>query len=238
MIAFYHWVDKTFYGPADTSSSLLTRTMAQVTQDDKPVPSEPSLSSSSSPSSAYPPGSFAEFFGWFRLPPRIFFDLSYAKGSTVFTEWAVLFFGSYLVMDITIGYCYYRERITFISGYFHHALHLYMCYMALSHEVATYLSHFMNVEIATAVLATGFLFPGRRNDKLFGLMFIICRILIDLPFTHEVVRNTSMTMPCKILTLIKIPMNFKLFANWVKQQQKLRKQSQDALRKAQQMKKE
>ncbi|KAG0345639.1 hypothetical protein BG004_003385 [Podila humilis] len=113
-----------------------------------------------------------------------------------------------------------------------------MCYMALSHEVATYLSLFVNVEIATAILGTGFIFPGRRNDKLFGVMFIICRILIDLPLSHEMVRNTSMTLPCKILTLVKIPMNFKLFADWIKQQQNQRKRSQDALRKARQTKKE
>jgi hypothetical protein len=100
----------------------------------------------------YPPGSFAEVFGRFHLPPRLIFDLTFLQGRNTFTEWVVLLFAGYLIMDIVVGVIYYREKITFMSGYFHHALHLLMCYVAFQSNVLNNLVIFLLVQGKTVIL--------------------------------------------------------------------------------------
>lgn len=101
MYTFYHHVDSTFYAPK------------------------------SSPKASYPPWSFAAFFGRFHIPPRLFFDATFSPVRDALTEWAVLILASYLVMDLSMGQIYYRERITFVGGYVHHSMYLYICCVAL-----------------------------------------------------------------------------------------------------------
>ncbi|KAG0338418.1 hypothetical protein BG000_004003 [Podila horticola] len=105
---FYRQVDSTFYAPV------------------------------SSPAKAYPARSFAQFFGWFRLPPRLIFDFSFSPGTSVFAEWVILFFASYMIMDLVLGVIYNRDKISLLSGYFHHTFHLYVVHVALQTETALY----------------------------------------------------------------------------------------------------
>lgn len=101
---FYRQVDSTFYAP-----------MSSSTRD-------------------YPAWSYAQVFGWLRLPPRLFFDTTFSPGTTVFAEWTILFFASYLSMDLVLGMIYYRDKITLLSGYFHHTFHLFVCLIAIRTE--------------------------------------------------------------------------------------------------------
>lgn len=67
------------------------------------------------------------------------------------------------------------------------------------------------------------MFPHLRSDKLFGVLFFLIRIVIDVLMSHEMLRNTSMSYMAKILTVSKVPLNFKLFADFVGQQRRLRR---------------
>lgn len=101
MLDFYRHIDATFYAPA------------------------------SSPKATYPAGSFAELFGWFRLPTRLFFDMTFSPAAAMYAQWMMLFFASYLSMDLVIGSIYYKEKITLISGYLHHSLYIFICNVSL-----------------------------------------------------------------------------------------------------------
>ncbi|KAG0356718.1 hypothetical protein BG005_004330 [Podila minutissima] len=125
-------------------------------------------------------------------------------------------------MDIVVGLIYYREKITFLSGYFHHALHLLMCAIAFHCNTIDNLAIFLLVEVPTSILALGFMFPHLRNDKLFGVLFFVIRIVIDVLMSHEMLRNTSMGNAPKIMTAFKVPLNFKLFVDFIGQQKRLR----------------
>ncbi|KAG0338416.1 hypothetical protein BG000_004001 [Podila horticola] len=130
-------------------------------------------------------------------------------------------------MDIVVGLIYYREKITFMSGYFHHALHLLMCVIAFHCNTIDNLVIFLLVEVPTSILALGFMFPRFRNDKLFGMLFFIIRIVVDVIMSHEMLRNTSMGNAPKIMTAFKVPLNFKLFVDFIGQQKRLhRRQGQ------------
>ncbi|KAI9238454.1 MAG: hypothetical protein BYD32DRAFT_265138 [Podila humilis] len=190
---FYRQVDSTFY--ASVSSS---------TRD-------------------YPAWSYARVFGWFRLPPRLFFDTTFSPGTTVFAEWTILFFASYLSMDLVLGMIYYRDKLTLLSGYFHHTFHLFVCHVAIRTETVVPCVLLFYAEIPTTVLSLGFMFPHLRHDDLFGLTFVLSRFVMDALMTHELLRNTSMAPLCKFLIASKVPVNIKFFIDWIKQQRRLRR---------------
>ncbi|KAG0356720.1 hypothetical protein BG005_004332 [Podila minutissima] len=148
---------------------------------------------SSSTKASYPAWSFAAFFGRPSIPPRLFFDASLSPVRDALTEWAVMVLASYLVVDLTMGRKYYRERISLIGGYVHHSMYLYICSVALYTDYTVGMVLFFFDEIPTAVLGTGFVFPQLRHDTLFGLVYFITRMVLDPLMTHEILRNTTMT---------------------------------------------
>ncbi|KAG0338419.1 hypothetical protein BG000_004004 [Podila horticola] len=194
MYDFYNHVDSTFYAP------------------------------SSSAKASYPAWSFAAFFGRFSIPPRLFFDATFSPVRDALTEWAVLVLASYLVMDLTLGRRYYRERISFVGGYVHHSMYLYICCVALYTDYTVGMVLFFFDEIPTAVLGTGFVFPQLRHDTLFGLVYFVTRMVLDPLMTHEILRNTTMTPMGKFVTVIKNPLNVKFFIDYIQQQKRLRRQ--------------
>ncbi|KAF9313091.1 hypothetical protein BG003_005627 [Podila horticola] len=194
MYDFYNHVDSTFYAP------------------------------SSSAKASYPAWSFAAFFGRFSIPLRLFFDASFSPVRDALTEWAVLVLASYLVMDLTLGRRYYRERISFVGGYVHHSMYLYICCVALYTDYTVGMVLFFFDEIPTAVLGTGFVFPQLRHDTLFGLVYFVTRMVLDPLMTHEILRNTTMTPMGKFVTVIKNPLNVKFFIDYIQQQKRLRRQ--------------
>ncbi|KAG0037936.1 hypothetical protein BGZ82_001524 [Podila clonocystis] len=196
ILDFYRHIDATFYAPA------------------------------SSHKASYPTGSFAELFGLFRLPTRMFFDMTFSPAAAVYAQWTMLFFASYLSMDLVIGSIYYKEKITLISGYLHHSLYIFICNVSLWTGYTVPCAYLYFMEIPTAILGAGFIFLCLRYDNLFGLFFFIFRIVLDPLMAHEILRNTTMTPIGKAMVLIKIPVNIKLFVDWIVRQKKLRRRAQ------------
>ncbi|KAF9017581.1 hypothetical protein BGZ52_004955 [Haplosporangium bisporale] len=203
MLNFYRHIDDTFYAPA------------------------------SSPKAAYPTGSWAELFGWFRLPTRLFFDMTFSPAAAAYAQWMMLFFASYLSMDLVFGTIYYKEKITLISGYLHHSLYIFICNVSLCTGYTVPCAYLYFMEIPTAFLGTGFIFPSLRHDNLFGLLFFVFRIVLDPLMAHEILRNTTMTPIGKAMVLIKIPVNIKFFVDWIVRQKKLRRRAQQQQRQLQ-----
>ncbi|KAF9274518.1 hypothetical protein BGZ74_004324, partial [Mortierella antarctica] len=196
MYDFYHHVDSTFYAP------------------------------SSSTKASYPAWSFTAFFGRLSIPPCLFFDASFSPVRDALTKWAVLVLPSYLVMDLTLGRKYYRERISLIGGYVHHSVYLYICSVVLYTNYTVGMVLFFFDEIPTAVLGTGFVFPQLRHDTLFGLVYFITQMVLDPLMAHEILRNTTMTPMGKFVTVIKNPLNVKFFVDYIQQQKRLRRQKE------------
>ncbi|KAG0082966.1 hypothetical protein BGZ93_008539 [Podila epicladia] len=195
MLDFYRHIDATFYAPVSSTKAL------------------------------YPIGSWAELFGWLRLPTRLFFDMTFSPAGAVYAQWMMLFFASYLSMDLVIGTIYYKEKITLISGYLHHSLYIFICNVSLWTGYTVPCAYLYFMEIPTAFLGAGFIFPSLRDDNLFGLLFFIFRIALDPLMAHEILRNTTMTPIGKAMVLIKVPLNIKFFVDWIVRQKKLRRRA-------------
>ncbi|KAF9293643.1 hypothetical protein BGZ74_011603 [Mortierella antarctica] len=133
----------------------------------------------------------------------------------VYAQWMMLFFASYLSMDLVDGMIYYKEKITLISGYLHHALYIFICNVSLWTGYTVPCAYLYFMEIPTAILGAEFIFPSLRDDNLFGLLFFIFRIVLDSLMAHETLRNTTMTPMGKFVTIIKNPLNVKFFVDYI-----------------------
>lgn len=91
----------------------------------------------------------------------------------------MLFFLSANLMDLLIGWHYYRELLDPFSCYFHHTF--YMCFILtlLAHHYATGFLLCFLLEIPTAVLAVGTVYKECRSDLLFGVTFLLTRVMYN-----------------------------------------------------------
>lgn len=74
-------------------------------------------------------------------------------------------------------------------------------------------------------MGLGFIYEPLRCDILFGVSFVIFRILWDSCITHEIVMIRPETQTAtKVILIFTSAMNFKFFIDWVKQQIRLKSQ--------------
>ncbi|KAF9997990.1 hypothetical protein BGZ79_008318 [Entomortierella chlamydospora] len=161
---------------------------------------------------------------------RWFFDLRHTPSDSSIAQAAVIFFACYLILDMACGALHYRERVTILTGWFHHTMYTGICYYTLITGESHTFASFLVIEVPTFIMGLGFLHKPLRNDMLFGLTFILFRILFDFALTHEMVMNrTGLTTISRIILLFKTCMNFKFLIDWINQQIRLRRKRASAL---------
>ncbi|KAG0359234.1 hypothetical protein BG005_001180 [Podila minutissima] len=197
--AFYRYIDQTFY--ATTPSAV----------------------------AALPRWSFARVFSWFSIPPHLIFDFRFKPEASSLAEWTMMFFGTYMIADLAIGSIYYAEKITLVTGWCHHAIFIAAALGSMFVDTTAVNALCVAEELPTAIVSTGFMFKRLRNDMLFGAVFVLMRLVYDILFSYELLRNwTQMGAPWKTFILIKTAFNFKYFQGWVVQQMALRKRERKA----------
>ncbi|KAG0272550.1 DiGeorge syndrome critical region protein 14 [Linnemannia exigua] len=154
---------------------------------------------------------------------RLFFDLRFTPDDNSGTIKLVVFFMAYLIMDITLGLLYYREQVTLLAGWLHHIVYIGITYYAVTQgETFTYAS-FMPMEVPTIVVGVGCLDKSLRRDMLYGVSFILFRIMFDFSLTHEIIwnREREMSTTFKTILIFKSLMNLKFLQGWFSQQKRL-----------------
>ncbi|KAG0360079.1 hypothetical protein BC939DRAFT_500681 [Gamsiella multidivaricata] len=155
---------------------------------------------------------------------RWFFDLCFTPSDSWMSQVAVTFFACYLILDMVCGLLHYRERVTFLAGWFHHTVYTGICYYTVVSGKSHIFASFMILEIPTLIMGLGFIYKSLRNDILFGGTFVLFRVLWDFALTHELVMNRAdMHTADKAFLIFKSVMNFKFFIDWVNQQIRLRR---------------
>lgn len=112
-----------------------------------------------------------------------FFTILQQNDTLNFGKLVVLYFASFLLMDIYIGNQEYPEYMKTLSGNFHHAI--YICVNLISLYTGLYplyLLHMMS-ELPTFIMSIGSFDSNLRNDNLFGLTFFSTRILYHFILT-------------------------------------------------------
>ncbi|KAG0361078.1 hypothetical protein BGX24_005434, partial [Mortierella sp. AD032] len=154
---------------------------------------------------------------------RLFFDLRFTPDDNSGTNKLVVFFMTYLLMDIILGFLYYREQVTLLAGWMHHFVYIGITYYAITQgETFTYAS-FMPMEVPTIVVGVGCLDKSLRRDMLYGVSFILFRIMFDFSLTHEIIwnREREMSTTFKTILIFKSLMNLKFLQGWFSQQKRL-----------------
>ncbi|KAF9550975.1 hypothetical protein EC957_010742 [Mortierella hygrophila] len=154
---------------------------------------------------------------------HLLFDLRFTPDDNEGTIALVIFFMAYLLMDIILGLLYYQEQVTLLAGWLHHTAYIGITYYAVTQgETFTY-AMFFPMEVPTIVVGVGCLDKSLRRDMLYGLSFIIFRILFDISLTHEVIwnREREMTTTLKTILIFKSLMNLKFLQGWISQQKRL-----------------
>lgn len=98
---------------------------------------------------------------------------------------SVCFFITYLILDLTMGSLYYRRRITFLTGWFHHTLYILILLWFLRLRTASFFCTAAILEVPTLVLALGSLKQSWRCDFLFASSFFVLRLVMHAWMIHE-----------------------------------------------------
>ncbi|KAG2210907.1 hypothetical protein INT47_000061 [Mucor saturninus] len=89
----------------------------------------------------------------------------------------VCFFISYLILDLSLGSIYYRNRITLLTGWIHHPLYIGILIWLLRSKSSSFFSTNCLLELPTLVLALGSFREKWRCDILFASSFFLLRLV-------------------------------------------------------------
>lgn len=89
----------------------------------------------------------------------------------------VCFFISYLVLDLFLGTLYYKRRIKFVTGWFHHILYVFLLFWMLRIQIPSFFTTAALLELPTLILSCGSLKDEYRSDFWFGVTFFFLRLV-------------------------------------------------------------
>ena len=102
-------------------------------------------------------------------------------GGSRSSRFCTLFFMSYLVCELVVGFVDYRKQVSLIMGYVHHVSYLALSFHLLVENRTNILAMSLLEELPTLILACGRLGQlGGSFDFAFGLSFVLTRIVFHL----------------------------------------------------------
>ena len=141
-----------------------------------------------------------------------FFDILDKKNNLNFGILVVLYFTAYLIMDMYIGSYEYPEYMKTLSGNIHHSIYTIVnCTTIYFGVFPLYLLHMMS-ELPTFILAIGSFDSSFRNDQLFGITFLLTRIIYHAILIYVFRHNTAILA----FGLLALGLHLYWFSNWLK----------------------
>lgn len=106
----------------------------------------------------------------------------------------VCFFISYLILDLSLGSIYYRNRITLVTGWIHHPLYIGILVWLLRCKSSSFFSANCLLELPTLLLALGSFRDHWRCDLLFAFTFFVLRLVFHAYMIIAVKRSHRLEM--------------------------------------------
>lgn len=141
-----------------------------------------------------------------------FFDILENTDSLNFGKIIVLYFTSYLVMDILVGKTEYPEFMTSLSGNFHHIIYIVINLLSLYVGAYPIYLLYMLSEAPTLLLSLGTFDPKLRNDYLFGVTFFLTRIFYQILITWMFKKHTLVVA----ISTAALALHIYWFSQWYK----------------------
>ncbi|KAF9360118.1 hypothetical protein BGX26_010460 [Mortierella sp. AD094] len=125
---------------------------------------------------------------------RLLVSLENFPRDTAISALVTGYFVAFAIGDLIIGAMHYQEFVDPLSGYTHHLVYSALAYNMSRVKTLSFFSTLGGaLECTTIFLAAGYMFPRLRNDFIFGLSFLLYRILFTLFSWHELILNVQPT---------------------------------------------
>jgi betaine lipid synthase len=123
----------------------------------------------------------------------------------------VLFFTSYLIMDMLIGKYSYPQYMTNISGNIHHSVYICINYLIFKLNLQDIYILFYLEELPTVLLSIGQYNQVYRNDNLFGFVFFKTRILYHVFLLYK---TYGISKVSSIISFLALLLHTHWFKTW------------------------
>lgn len=133
-------------------------------------------------------------------------------GELDFGKLVILYFASYLLMDIYIGNKEYPEYMNNLSGNIHHIIYIIINLVSLYTGLYPLYLLYMISELPTFFLSLGSFDSSLRNNNIFGVTFFITRIIYHSILTF-MFRKHKIILGFSLAALI---LHIYWFYNWYK----------------------
>jgi hypothetical protein len=114
-------------------------------------------------------------------------ELQWWAGRDNFSVVVMLMFGTTSIMDLALGWVYYREHLYLLTTWIHHIVYIWLMGLLITGDgyfvslPSPYTPAFMCAlieELPTFILALGTVFPQCRQDLAFGVTFCLTRLML------------------------------------------------------------
>lgn len=141
-----------------------------------------------------------------------FFSILDEKNNLNFGILVLIYFTAYLIMDMYIGYYEYPEYMKSLSGNIHHCIYTVVNCVSIYFGVfPMYLLHMLS-ELPTFILSIGSFDSLFRNDQLFGISFLLTRIIYHSILIY-IFRNNKLLFG---ISSIALCLHLYWFYGWIK----------------------
>ena len=129
------------------------------------------------------------------------------------TDLMIWFYILYMILDLGIGFIFYRNEMDLMTGWLHHIYYIMFFVHVLRKDIAFMTNLIFLEEIPTLIMSIGKVIPYLRNDLLFGLSFLFTRIVYHSYLIYKVLK-CNICYYLSVPLLIALGMHFYWFYKW------------------------
>ena len=145
---------------------------------------------------------------------ELYWTVSYIYSDHLFSRVILIFFTSCNIMDLGLGFFYYKEFLYPLTTICHHIFFIFIVIIFLgTHTTTGFLITFV-FELPTFLLSLGTIWPSLRNDLLFGITFFLTRICFHILSVYRLASLGFDGIAWKVLCLPFI-LHLHWFYKWI-----------------------
>ena len=127
----------------------------------------------------------------------------YIYSENMLSRFVIIFFVSSNIMDLVVGCIYYPKYLDVLTSFVHHTFYIGFMVVILFSNYSTGFVICFIMEIPTAFLAIGTVYPSTRSDISFGFTFLLTRIIFNIYQAYKLrcLHNDGMIWKVCVLVL-------------------------------------
>ena len=112
-------------------------------------------------------------------------NLDQVYGEEIVHRYVALFFLASNVMDLILGIMYYPKYLDPLTTIFHHIFYFFFSLILIAHHYSRGVLLCFVMEVPTCFLAIGSIWKDLRSDALFGITFLLTRLIYNIYLAYN-----------------------------------------------------